>query len=520
MAGILREASRTAGYAGGGPLAAADATIDDARDELAAAGYIRRKKPAAPVDLRVIYAGLEGTCRFLEPRPSPGAPKLTVVLASHYLHPAITVSNVPVLLVRPYGSSVRIGPFFTNEKGVCFDCLRYWLRLQAWPLAGAAVAAWTRPRNGAQAWDIAAGVLKSVVDRYGATGRLDDLLSTIWEFDTGTLSARRIPVLPRRDCPRCGQASRSMRETLDALANPVTGLVEDLHIAPNGAPGLAFALGRARCRLPRDTGLEPMAPLSASGYGKTVQEARDRLVLEAVERHCAVYTGAGPLVAQPFTGGSSRLVESRGLLLGHPDAAADTTGCAAGFTYPQAIRHALLEVIERDAFARWWQARQLRPSLAAPPEWGLPQVSLFDLTGPEGIPVVAACWTGPLYLGAAADTCLRRAAQRAAREAAQFAFWGPRQGDGTHRRRWLAEATLETQPWLRATRPVPLPQERPRRSDEEETVALLEALGTKAEGAFWVDLTSPALGIPVVRVVVPELGCLPEGPAPAYPIPL
>jgi bacteriocin biosynthesis cyclodehydratase domain-containing protein len=439
---------------------------------------------------------------YLEPARATAADAeasaLRVYLTSDYLHPEADVGDGPALLARASARTLRIGPYIAPGAGACQDCLRHWLSLHRWQqaaLLGPGVY-WPAPAPppGEEARQAAAALLRIAGERYRRTGSLDDLAGGMWELDMDSLQTRRIPVLSRSDCPRCGSTPRTLEQVMAALANPVTGIVEKLQMAPDAYPGLALALGSVLCPLPEAPDLPPLPPFSASGNGATPAQARERLVMEAVERHCAVYTGRERLSAVYFDGSAARPVRPDGVLLGVAHAAADTTGCGAAFSYPQAIRHGLLEVVERSAVARWQSGKARPPALSMPSAWRLPAMDLVDLTSVHGIPVAAAITRDPVYCGAAADTCLHRAAWRAACEAAQFAFWGPRQG-----------GTPEAPVAMDRRDERALGEETARRTDEEEVLALLECLGEDAAGAYWVDLTRGAIGIPVVRVVLPRL---------------
>src|SRR5699024_7715344 len=73
--------------------------------------------------------------------------------------------------------------------------------------------------------------------------------------------------------------------------------------------------------------------------------------------------------ARTFTTGNSRFVPAAYCYMwytfreGPGFCASDTNGCAAGATLEEAVLHAFLELVERDAVAIWWYNRIRRPEL-------------------------------------------------------------------------------------------------------------------------------------------------------------
>lgn len=164
---------------------------------------------------------------------------------------------------------------------------------------------------------------------------------------------------------------------------------------------------------------------------------------------------------------------------------ADSNGCASGATQAEAILQGLLELVERDAVAIWWYNRLTHPGIAlegindafvdqmlsAYARRGR-DIHLLDLTTDNGIPAVVALSSlkdtgGRILMGFGAHADPRIAAERALTELNQLRLLGESQdedqskgGDekdpeGREMRRWLAEATLETEPYLRPASGVP-----------------------------------------------------------------
>ncbi len=215
-----------------------------------------------------------------------------------------------------------------------------------------------------------------------------------------------------------------------------------------------------------------------------------------------------------------------------------TNGLAAGNTREEALRHALCELIERDAQSVWHGrpaprrlASRVALDRAADPRLGaLAQrilaagfaLALFDLTGDVGLPcylAVLADRRDPLGhpgLGSACHPSPTQAIVSALLEAVQvrtsyiagarddlapdeFAATGPEE-----KLRWI-------EPLLSTAAVCPVPDAEP--AAPPSVAALLERLaGAGMTQAIGVELDRPEIGVPVVRVVVPGLEACADDP--------
>ncbi|MFN7936275.1 MAG: YcaO-like family protein [Bryobacteraceae bacterium] len=208
-------------------------------------------------------------------------------------------------------------------------------------------------------------------------------------------------------------------------------------------------------------------------------------------------------------------------------AAADSIGCAAGPSLEQAILRALLECIERDAIAVWWANRIARPSIPAHEYESDPAVqgaltalealnrrlTVLDLSTDLGVTVLGAVsWNAKRRrpeLGFGADPSPRHALRKAIRELAQTAIGNaapvtiqpPRGSMEWVFLQWRRSATPETEPHLLPHGSRPLNQ-----TENPGTLpALLRTFHSRNFEVIAVDLTRPEIGLPVVRVVCPDL---------------
>ena len=194
----------------------------------------------------------------------------------------------------------------------------------------------------------------------------------------------------------------------------------------------------------------------------------------------------------------------------------------------------MFELVERDACALWWYNRLSRPGIdlssfddpffaamtkafdAADRE-----IVVLDITSDLGIPTAQAIsWQrsdgGRVHLGLGCHLEPRLAVSRALAELNQGAAWDFKAGkddpppafDDAHSR-WLKEATVENQPYLRplagAQRTAADFTDRSTRDVRDDLLASIERLREKGLEMIVLDHTRPDIGFPVARVVVPGL---------------
>ncbi|QJP16171.1 YcaO-like family protein [Starkeya sp. ORNL1] len=209
-----------------------------------------------------------------------------------------------------------------------------------------------------------------------------------------------------------------------------------------------------------------------------------------------------------------------------PEAGLDNSGCAAGRSRDEALEGALLEAIERDATGLWWQRGIARPGIdphgiaSARLRHGLEahddetgrRCWFLDLTTDIAIPVVAAISIeddGTLpALGVACRPHLADAMEGAFLEMVQSELalaallqrldeGEPSPGDA-ELARWYELVDPEHAPWL-------APQGVAGHLPTRGMGTPLERLAACGFDAYAMELTRAALGIPVVKVIVPGL---------------
>lgn len=230
------------------------------------------------------------------------------------------------------------------------------------------------------------------------------------------------------------------------------------------------------------------------------------------------------LSATSMTGGERMLVPADSVLLGMREAedapahaVADTNGCAAGETREDAMLRALLEAVERDATGRWWYGQRPAPSLdSAMTALGVEaerclasrgrRLLLLDLSFGFAFPTVAALACdvggGAISAGFATRVRLIDAMEAALRELMMMdlrdAVLRP-SGGGRTEEPWCF---LDQPPACGPSAFGPVP--------EGQTAAALaracvEALAAEGCRLAVLDMTRDCFGVPVVRVVSPDL---------------
>jgi ribosomal protein S12 methylthiotransferase accessory factor len=208
-----------------------------------------------------------------------------------------------------------------------------------------------------------------------------------------------------------------------------------------------------------------------------------------------------------------------------------STGCAAGVTRVDATLRGMLELIERDALALWWRGGQRARAIAADTEAGRAaatllaqvrrghgdrQTQLLDITTGLRVPVVAAFSTRPdgygFALGLGCRTTLKEAARSAIFEMCQselslhvIAAKRVQSGEAALNEsdlRQHARATLLDTRRCLLLRPDPAPAAA---TFDATLEMIVQNLAERGIVAYSIDLTRPRFGVPVVRVIAPEL---------------
>lgn len=309
--------------------------------------------------------------------------------------------------------------------------------------------------------------------------------NTIAYFSHEDTAPIRISVLRRQNCPDCSSKfpAADLHSKLQGLLSPFTGLLTKVHSIPQ-ALGRSWSHGTVL--LPR-----PHSPMGATGSDATPVGARRRMVFEAIERHCVSYVDGDPdrVPVHSLAGPECGTIPASEAFFGYPGVSGDTTGCASAPVLEQAIQHGWLEVIERDALAKWWTNRRICRRVPIPDAedaWAL------DLSTNTAVAIAVALSAKPdgsqIYMGAAADLAWDRALLRAYNEMRQFQIWDRVTGLPPSRETWMQRNTLDHSPWLAGS----------------VRASALPSAALPTDG-YWANFTRDWLRIPVVRVFCPGL---------------
>ncbi|GAA3451778.1 TOMM precursor leader peptide-binding protein [Dactylosporangium matsuzakiense] len=379
---------------------------------------------------------------------------------------------------------------------------------------------------------------------------------------------------------------RRLAHHVDRVLGVVTRLepMEDYHngLTYSYGAGHNFALPRGPAML--RTNLRGLS----GGKGRTEVQAKVSAIGEAIERYAGVWRGEQPVTRARFAE-TAHAVHPRDLLLfseeqydrreprghfhrvprrltedraidwtqawslthdepralpaaycwyGHPDLAdadvcgADSNGCAAGASLPEAVLQGLCELIERDAVALWWYHRSRLPGvdLASFADPWIDALTAFyarelgrglwalDLSADLGVPVYAAVSPRPgraaedILVGFGAHPDPAVALSRALSEVNQFLpmVAGKRYAvSDAETLAWFTTARIAEQPWLSPSDAAPSTVRTHLSSASGDAArdvrAIVTTLQAKGLDTIVLDQSRADLGLRVARVVVPGL---------------
>lgn len=236
------------------------------------------------------------------------------------------------------------------------------------------------------------------------------------------------------------------------------------------------------------------------------------------------------LSATNLLNGESHWLPAGLCLLGFPEKykgnilGTDSTGCATGSTTEQAIKHAVLEVIERDAAAIWWRAKLPCPEVPSQDQSTdfilklKKELSLkgyltcaLDITNDLGIPVVATvAWnerTGKeIFIALGCDLTLAGATRKSFLELMQrtaiVLATCPVIPEPQHPFQiWLDNEHIDHYPQLQPSSVIPASL-----ANIKNVNQLIQHLfKVHTHPTYVVNLTRDSLSPPVVRVFIPKL---------------
>lgn len=478
----------------------------------------------------------------------------------------------PQLLVCAVKDHVSIGPWYVAGQSVCFSCLAHWLRTTGASRRNPAAPGQGEARLAAD-WILqhAAAVIAGASLRH--TMQTCDLSVKQWFIH---------PIYPLRNCKNCGAIDIPEWRHLRAHCGSLTGIVQTMQITRTPSAGAYRATATWVSPLPAN-GSRPLLGVQEShGRGFSRDEAEQGCIGEALERYSLIFRGDEPLerrrisdvsgvdpreillysdrqycdrlewnlnaderyfvgerfdASQPIDwfpaidliSGSQAYVPAACTLMwymfrdGEPEfARADTIGCGSGWTFDDALAHALLEWIERDAMAIWWYNRAHRPAvdLASVDTPGLRMVReglrridrtlvLLDCTTDIGVPVYVAVsprsdGTEPLFAGAS-HTSPSVAAWKAASEVGQLWFtMMHKRGIDAEMKSWLTNTT-RSQPYLQPVYSVPADDEPAQMVASEQVRLIVGKLKAAGLHPYAADLSRPDVTLRTVRAIVPGL---------------
>lgn len=482
--------------------------------------------------------------------------------------------NAAALLVIARKGFITIGPLYQPGASACFACLGHWLSISNTDL-NVSSSSWPGRAEARAAADLIDQVLST-------RNAQQELRCAIRTFDLSQQSRSIHPVYPLRDCPKCSAVTVSGAWGLRIHCSSLTGIVKKMEITTTRTAGAYRALATWASPLPLGHARPLLKAQESHGRGRTREEAEQGCIGEALERYSLIYRGDEPLqrarlgdvpgvdpreillyseqqyesreewnrtaderyfVGERFdptqaidwfpgldlTGGTEIRLPAACVLMwymfraGEPEyARADTIGCGSGWTVEDALVHALLEWIERDAMALWWYNRIRRPSVKLE-SFDMPELVgvrddlrrigrdffLLDCTTDLGIPTYVSAaprfdGTELLYAGAS-HLSPRIAAWKAASEVGQLWFGAVhKQAVDVELKAWLAHS-IDKQNYLSPTSEIEAPQEPTPLNPGEQVKVIIDRMKGAGLRVCMADLSRNDVILKTVRAVVPGM---------------
>jgi thiazole/oxazole-forming peptide maturase SagD family component len=499
--------------------------------------------------------------------------------------------NAAALLVIVRKGFVAIGPLHQPGKSVCFSCLYHWL------VTSNAVTGLPDLPSSRHEAQVAADLINQALSRSSPSG--DDLRNTIQTFDLSQKKRSVHPIYPLRDCGLCSTIKIPEGCGLRIHCSSMTGIVRKMEITSSRTAGAYRAIAEWVSPLPIANARPLLKTQESHGRGRTREEAEQGCIGEALERYSLIYRGDEPLqrarlcditgvdprdillysdrqyasreqwnrtaderyfVGERFdpeqeidwfpgcdlTDGSRKFLPAGCVLMWYPFheaepeyARADTIGCGSGQTFEDALAHALLEWIERDAMAIWWYNRVRRPAviLESFAMQELLQVKddlhrigrdlfLLDCTTDFGIPTyvsVAPRLDGTeLLFAGASHISPRVAAWKAASEVGQLWFSAVHQGAvDVELKHWLTRS-IDTEIHLSPSYEIQAPPEPLPLNSADQVRVIIDRLKAAGLQAYAADLSRADVILKTARAVVPGLRHIwnRRGPGRLYDVPV
>lgn len=470
---------------------------------------------------------------------------------------------------------VSLGPLHAASKSVCFSCLHYWLATtgvnRTEEIAG----------PGKAEAELSADLILQMIA--ADPSDLETFHNSLHVFDLRRDRHSVHPIYPLQNCSRC--ALMESRGTLTPMVHcsPVTGIVQKMEITTTPVAGAYRAIAKWVAPLPVHGARPLILPQDSHGRGRTKEEAKLGCLGEALERYSLIYRGDEALYRGRLDN-FNYAVDPRKILLysesqyasreqwnkcsderyfiGEPfDAAkpidwcpatnlankdfalvpacitlmwymshevqsdyakADTIGCGSGRTLDDAVLHALLEWIERDAMAIWWYNKIRRPAVRLESfesesllevRNGLRAIEreliLLDCTTDIGVPTFISIaprkdGTEPLFAGAS-HLSPKIAAWKAASEVGEAWFTITHTKEIDHEmKNWLSN-TMRTEKYLCPTHEVNANPEPTPMRPADAIASIVRRLNSLRLQAYVVDLSRPDVMLKTARVIVPGL---------------
>ena len=244
--------------------------------------------------------------------------------------------KIPMLLVRPKGREIWVGPWFKPDQSGCYECLRDRLKRHhmieefLYEHDGSVIGSAKASTHSSEL--IAAASAATEVTNFIARSGESNLLNKVLSLNTTNFEVEYHPLAPNKWCEVCGGEDVSLKmpapimlnenEDIDAkqdggyrtvspqetydrykhLVSPITGIISHLKKVEQGVAFVYNAGHNFAFKIDSLSALKKNMRSASSGKGMTEIQAKTSALCEGIERYSGMYSGREYSVKDSYRG--------------------------------------------------------------------------------------------------------------------------------------------------------------------------------------------------------------------------
>lgn len=244
--------------------------------------------------------------------------------------------KIPLLLVRPKGQEIWVGPWFKPDQSGCYECLRDRLKrhhmIEEFLFEHDGSVLGSAKSSIPSSELIAAASAATEVVNFIARAGESNLVNKVLSLNTKNLEVEYHPLAPSKWCPVCGDEdfqpkmplpialnenkdidekqdggyrTVSPQETYDRykhLVSPITGIISHLKKVEQGVAFVYNAGHNFAFKIDSLSALKKNMRSASSGKGMTEIQAKTSALCEGIERYSGMYSGREYSVRDSYKG--------------------------------------------------------------------------------------------------------------------------------------------------------------------------------------------------------------------------